>query len=99
MSCEHHDDTGGYHETTVSLGFNYRANFNTFVIRCTKGKLAWLIAEGDGELKEVHSAAATLTVPMTTRLIFRTNFRNGDPGLMPDHSFEISHFGFTPAAA
>jgi len=97
VSCEHHDDTGGYHETTVALGFNYRASFNTFVIRCTEGKLAWLVAEGSGPLKEVHSAAATLTEPMTTRLIYRTNFRDGDPGLMPDHSFEISHFSFTPA--
>ena len=47
--------------------------------------------------KTVHHASATLSKPMTTRLIFRTNFRSGDPGFMPAASFEIEHFRFTPA--
>lgn len=46
VSCEHHDDEGGYHETTVALGFNYRETFNTFIIRLTKTSLAWLVVEG-----------------------------------------------------
>ena len=33
---------------------------------------------------------------MGTRLIMRTNFRDGDPGFMPDHAWEIEHFKFTP---
>ena len=98
VSCEHHDDTGGYHETVANLGFSYRNSFNTFVVRAAEGSLSWLVGHGvDGPLKAVHSANATLTEPMTTRLIFRTNFRDGDPGYLPDHAFEIAHFSFTPA--
>jgi hypothetical protein len=100
VSCEHHDDTGGYHETSVKLGFNYRESFNTYVIRLRKDSLTWLVGHGKGphiELKTVHHATATLSVPMTTRLILRTNFRDGDPGYMPDTAFEVSHFKFTPA--
>ena len=39
VSCEHHDDSGGYHETNVKLGFNYRESFNTYVIRLRKDLL------------------------------------------------------------
>ena len=42
VSCEHHDDTGGYKETSVDLGFNYRESFNTFVIKLRKGSLEWV---------------------------------------------------------
>jgi hypothetical protein len=97
VSCEHHDDTGGYKETSVKLGFNYRESFNTFVIQLRKGSVTWLVAHGQPvELKTVHHATATLTQPMGTRLILRTNFRQGDPGFMPETVWEISHFKFTP---
>ena len=103
VSCEHHDDEGGYHETTVALGFNYRETFNTFIIRLTKTSLAWLVVEGGagggGVPREVHSVKATLTQPMSTRIIMRTNYRDGDPGYMPDHVFEIESFKFTPLPA
>jgi hypothetical protein len=96
VSCEHHDDTGGYHETVVPVGFNYRESFNTFAIQLRKGSITWLV---NG--KTIHHATATLTEPMTTRLIFRTNFKHnsppGDPGYMPTANFEISHFKFTSA--
>ena len=100
VSCEHHDDKGGYHETSVKLGFNYRESFNTYVIRLRKDSLTWLVGHGKEphiELKRLHHASATLSEPMTTRLILRTNFRDGDPGFMPDTAFEVSHFKFTPA--
>jgi hypothetical protein len=48
VSCEHHDDSGGYHETTVDLGFNCRESFNTWVIRLRKGTLEWLVGHGTG---------------------------------------------------
>jgi hypothetical protein len=44
VSCEHHDDTGGYKEKTVSIGGgNYREAFNTFTIRHLPGTLAWMV--------------------------------------------------------
>ena len=43
VSCEHHDDKGGYHESTVKLGFNYRESFNTFVIKLRKDSLTWQV--------------------------------------------------------
>lgn len=92
VSCEHHDDTGGYHETSVALGFNYRESFNTYTAQVRKGTLAWLV---NG--KTIHSVNATLSKPMSTRLILRTNFRQGDPGYMPTASFEVTHYKFTPA--
>ena len=94
VSCEHHDDTGGYHETTVKVGKNVRATFNTFAIKVSERKMEWSF---NG--KVVHSAEGKWTEPMTTRLIMRTNFRSGDPGVMPDHVFEINEYSFTPAAA
>ena len=97
ISCQHHDGTGGYHETEVDLGFNCRASFNTFVIRLNSTGITWLVAHGDGPPKVVNSVLAKLTEPMTTRLIFMTNFRVGDPGFMSDHIFEMSHYSFTPA--
>ena len=100
VSCEHHDDSGGYHETSVKLGFNYRESFNTYVIRLRKDSLTWLVGHGKQphiQLKTVHHATAKLTEPMDTRLILRTNFRDGDPGYMPATAWEISHFKFTPA--
>lgn len=99
VSCEHHDDSGKYHETTADLGFNCRSGFNTFVIRLRKGEISWLVGPGtasETELRKIHTAEATLTEPMTTRIILRTNFRNGDPGYMPEHHFEIKHFEFQP---
>ena len=98
VSCEHHDDTGGYHEAVEGLGASYRATFNTFVIRLRKGSLTWLVGYGDGPLEKVHHAEAKLTEPMTTRLILRTNWRNGDPGSMADHVWEVGHFSFVPVA-
>jgi hypothetical protein len=65
-----------------------------------KDSITWLVGHGKEphiELKQVHHASATLSEPMTTRLILRTNFRNGDPGFMSDTAFEVSHFKFTPA--
>lgn len=47
----------------------------------------------------LQTVNAVLTEPMTTRIILRTNFRDGDPGFMDDHVFEISHFSFTPHTA
>mmetsp|Transcript_8544 Transcript_8544/g.21996 ORF Transcript_8544/g.21996 Transcript_8544/m.21996 type:complete len:282 (+) Transcript_8544:15-860(+) len=96
VSCEHHDDTGSYHETTVPLGFNYRKTFATFKVIRTKDRIDWAVGKGDELPKTIHSVDAKLTEPMTTRLIFRTNFRDGDPGFMPDHVFEIAHFKFFP---
>jgi len=93
VSCEHHDDTGGYHETSVDVNFNYRESFHTWVIKLRKGSIEWLV---DG--KTIHNAAATLTQKMTTRLILRTNFRAGDPGSMPTAIFEIAYFKFTSSA-
>lgn len=64
-----------------------------------KDSLTWLVGHGKEPhimLKTVHHAAAELSVPMTTRLILRTNFRDGDPGYMPDTALEVSHFKFTP---
>ena len=96
VSCEYHADSGGYHETNVALGVNYRKTFNTFTIKLRKGSITWMV---NG--KSVHEASAVLTEPMTTRLILRTNFKHmdppGDPGFLPAASFEISHFKFTPA--
>eukprot|EP00040_Diaphanoeca_grandis_P033444 m.204886 g.204886 ORF g.204886 m.204886 type:complete len:266 (-) comp32903_c5_seq8:155-952(-) len=92
VSCEHHDDTGGYKETSVDVGFNYRENFHTWVIKLRKDSLEWLV---DG--KTLHHTSAKLTQPMTTRLILRTNYRAGDPGYMPTANFEIAHFKFTPS--
>ena len=58
------------------------------------------MAHGDGSPTVVNSVLAKLTKPMTTRLIFRTNFKDGgDPGFMPDHVLEMSHYSVTPAAA
>ena len=90
MSCEHHDDTGGYKETSVDIRTNYRASFNTYTIRAGKGTLEWLVNN-----KTVRKTNAMLSTPMTTRLIFRTNFRDCDPGYMADASWELSHFKFT----
>ena len=78
--------------TSVELGFNYRASFNTYVIQLRKDSITWVVNS-----KTVHHAKAKLTVPMTTRLIMRTNFRDGDPGFMADTALEVSHFKFTPA--
>lgn len=96
VSCEHHDDTGGYHETTVDLGFNYRMSFSVFKISLRKGHIQWLVGQDKEAPKLIYEANATLTEPMTTRIILRTNFRDGDPGYLPDHVFEISHFRFVP---
>ena len=91
VSCEHHDDTGSYHETTVKVDKNVRATFNTYAITVSKTKMVWSF---NG--RTIHSANGKWTEPMTTRLIMRTNFRNGDPGVMPDHVFEINEYSFTP---
>ena len=99
VSCEHHDDTGGYHETSVNLGFKYRESFNTYVISLRKDSITWKVGHGQGlhiELKEIHHVKAKLSKPMGTRLIMRTNFRGGDPGFMADTGWEIEHFKFTP---
>jgi len=101
VSCQHHDDKGGYHMTSVELGFNYRASFNTYVIQLRKDSITWLVGHGKQpgiELKTVHQVKTTLSqaLLMTTRLIMRTNFKNGDPGYMPDTVWELSHFKFTP---
>ena len=63
--------------------------------RLNSTSISWLVAHEDGVMRQVHSVNAVLTVPMTTRIIFRTNFRQGDPGFMEDHVFEISYFRFT----
>ena len=39
-----------------------------------------------GARQVLHHANATLTTPMTTRVIFRTNFRDGDPEHMFEHA-------------
>ena len=91
VSCEHHDDTGSYHETTVKVDKNVRATFNTYAITVSKTKMVWSF---NG--MTIHSVDGKWTEPMTTRLIMRTNFRNGDPGVMPDHVFEINEYSFTP---
>ena len=62
--------------------------------RLNSTAISWWVGHHDGEMRRVHSVKAVLTVPMTTRIIFRTNFRKGDPGFMEDHVFEISHFKF-----
>ena len=62
--------------------------------RLNSTAISWWVGHHDGEMRRVHSVNAVLTVPMTTRIIFRTNFRQGDPGFMEDHVFEISHFKF-----
>lgn len=101
VSCEHHDDTGGYHETSVALGFNYRESFNTYVIELAKDSITWKVGHGKLphiELKTIHTAKAKLSKAMGTRLIMRTNFRQGDPGFMPDTVWEIEHFKFTPTS-
>jgi hypothetical protein len=100
VSCEHHDDSGGYHETSVNLGFNYRESFNTYQIELAKEGISWRVGHGQPphiEMKTIHHAAAKLSKAMGTRLIMRTNFRSGDPGYMPDHVWEIEHFKFTPS--
>ena len=101
VSCEHHDDSGGYHEQSVSLGFNYRESFATFAIELAKDSITWKVGHGTPphiELRTIHHAEATLSQAMGTRLIFRTNFRQGDPGFMPDTVWEIEHFKFTPSS-
>ena len=37
----------GYHEQSVSLGFSYRASFNTFIIRLDEQGLTWLVGHQD----------------------------------------------------
>ena len=91
VSCEHHDDSGGYHETNVDLGFSYRTSFNTFAINLEKGRLTWLV---NG--RRIHSARGSWTEKMSTRIIMRTNFRDGDPGYMSTHAFEIEYYRFVP---
>jgi beta-glucanase (GH16 family) len=95
VSCQHHDDTGRYHMTSVNLGFNYRASFNTYVIQLRKDSITWLVGN-----ETVHHVNTTLSqaMTMTTRLIMRTNFKHGDPGFMPDTVWELEHFKFTPIA-
>ena len=68
------------------------------MLRCLPGSITWLVRHGGSSapLKKLHAVKATLTEPMTTRLILRTNFRNGDPGSMPQAVFEMSHFKFSP---
>merc|ERR1712194_77304 len=46
VSCEHHDDSGGYQETNVKLGFNYRESFNTYVINLRKDSITWQVGHG-----------------------------------------------------
>ena len=84
-------------QKTVDIGFNYRTTFSTFKISLRKGQLTWAVGQGDATPQVIATANATLTQPMTTRIILRTNFRKGDPGYMPDHVFEVAHFKFTPA--
>ena len=112
VSCEHHDDTGRYHETTVDLGFNYRTSFNTFSIKLNRGTMIWLVngrpihraqanpnpnPNPNPNWRPIHRAQGSWTQPMSTRIIMRTNFRDGDPGFMADHVFEIQSYKFTPA--
>ena len=47
VSCEHHDDTGKYHETNVPLGFNVRQSFNTYVIRCARIRVHMSVGIGE----------------------------------------------------
>eukprot|EP00041_Stephanoeca_diplocostata_P008147 m.118021 g.118021 ORF g.118021 m.118021 type:complete len:258 (-) comp17196_c0_seq2:595-1368(-) len=91
VSCEHHADTGGYKTDIVNIGFNYREDFHTYVIRVRENSLEWLV---DG--RRVHNESARLTHPMHTSLILRTSFREGDPGVMPTAYFEIEYFRYTP---
>jgi hypothetical protein len=77
--------------STPSVDKNVRATFNTYTITVSKTKMVWSF---NG--MTIHSVDGKWTEPMTTRLIMRTNFRNGDPGVMPDHVFEINEYSFTP---
>jgi hypothetical protein len=45
VSAEHHDDTGGYHEKSVPIGFNYRMAFATFTITLKDGKIEWGVGQ------------------------------------------------------
>ena len=97
VSCEHHDDTGGYHESSYQVGFNYRRTFATWIIRLRKEGITWLVKKDGAAARTLHHASAKLTEPMHTSLIFRTNFRAGDPGFMQPTAMEVSAFKFTPA--
>ena len=99
VSCEHHDDSGSYHEVVEDLGFNARMSLNTWIIRLRKGSLTWLVSHEGAPPRVLHHANATLTSPMSTRLILRTNFRNGNPGFLPTHFWDVANFSFYPHVA
>eukprot|EP00051_Salpingoeca_urceolata_P013483 m.169318 g.169318 ORF g.169318 m.169318 type:complete len:364 (+) comp17803_c1_seq2:392-1483(+) len=86
VSCEHHADTGGYQETAVDLGFNYRDDFHVYRIKLREGDVSWWV---DG--KCIHASSDVLSHPMTTRLIHRTN----KPGSMSSAMFEFAYVSFT----
>ena len=87
VSLELHADTGGYHETSVDLGFNYREGFHTFRIKHRPCDVSWWV-----EGKCVHAVKECLTQPMHTSLILRTS----KAGVLPSAEMEVASFSFTP---
>eukprot|EP00927_Polykrikos_kofoidii_P073974 TRINITY_DN69979_c0_g1_i1.p1 TRINITY_DN69979_c0_g1~~TRINITY_DN69979_c0_g1_i1.p1 ORF type:complete len:279 (+),score=41.42 TRINITY_DN69979_c0_g1_i1:116-952(+) len=88
VSAELHADTGGYHETTVTLGFNYREAFHTYRIKHRPCDVSWWV---DG--KCVHVMDECLTHEMKTSIILRTNHKDE---FMSQAKMELSYFKFTP---
>merc|ERR1712232_765754 len=87
VSVELHADTGGYKESTVSLGFNYRSAFHTYRIKHRPCDVSWWV---DG--KCVHVMDDCLTHDMHTSIILRTN-KDKD---MAKAKMELAYFKFTP---
>ena len=87
VSCELHADTGGYQESKIDLGFNYRLDFHTYRLKYRPGVVSWWV---DGHC--IHAMHHNLTHPMHTSLILRTNKR----GAMPPALMEFAYFTYTP---
>ncbi len=87
VSLELHADSGGYHEASVDVGFNYREGFHTYRIKHRPCDVSWWV---DGRC--VHVMKECLTQPMHTSLILRTN----QDGELPSAKMEFAAFNFTP---
>ena len=73
----------------MKLGFNYRDDFHDYAIQHRHDGLTWLV---DGH--KVHSLKASLTHPMKTSIILRTNKH----GAMRDAIMELAWVRFVPEA-
>lgn len=87
ISCEAHANSGGYHETSIKLPFNYRDAFHNYTIRHRHDGVSWWVDD-----RQVHELKDDITHPMKTSLILRTNRH----GAMPTAIMEVAWFRFTP---